>query len=342
MNRIKFFLSPFSFVYGMVTSVRNTCFDLGILKQYASKVPLISVGNLSMGGTGKTPHVAYISAVLSGKKIAVISRGYGRTNTNLILGDTSIHSTADIGDEPMELLKKFEGENFKMLVEADRKKALQYIEQKFPNTKLVILDDGFQHRYVKRTLNLLLTDYSKLFYNDYIVPVGTLRESRAGAKRADVIVVTKCNPSISFQEKNNIKMHLAKYTDAMVYFSKIEYKGFKNEHGYLLDPSKTYLVITGIAKPDPIFKHLSEQSISFESLTFSDHHNFSSTDLNKIVLKSKAFSGIITTEKDWMRLKETKLKELSSLEIYRLEIGITIVGETEALEFEKLIIETLK
>jgi len=325
----------------MVTSVRNACFEFGILKQYASKTPLISVGNLSMGGTGKTPHVAYISDLLSDKKIAVISRGYGRKNTNLILGNTRIHSTADIGDEPMELLTKFEGENFKMLVEADRKKALQYIEEKFPDTTLVILDDGFQHRYVKRTLNLLLTEYSKLFYNDYIVPVGTLRESRVGAKRADVIVVTKCNPSISFQEKKSIKMELAKYTNAIVYFSKIEYKGFMNEQGYLLDPSKTYLVITGIAKPDPIFKYLAEQNISFKSLTFSDHHNFSSKDVEKIVLKSKAFSGIITTEKDWMRLKETKLKKLSSLELYRLEIGITIVGEAEALEFEKHITETL-
>ena len=341
MNRIKFLLSPFSFIYWIVTSVRNTFFELGILKQYESKIPLISVGNLSLGGTGKTPHVAYISALLSDKKIAVISRGYGRKKSNLIVGDTRLHTSADIGDEPMELLSKFEGENFKMLIEGNRKKALQYIEEEFPNTKLVVLDDGFQHRYVKRNLNLLLTDFNNLFYKDFIVPVGNLRESRNGAKRADAIIVTKCSSSISLEAREQIKKQLARYINASVYFSKITYKGFKNEHGHKINTNKSYLVVTGIAKPSPIFNYLKKQNINFESLIFSDHHNFSSKDLQKIVLKSKKSNGIITTEKDWMRLKETKLKRLNTIEVYRLEIGITFVGEGETNRFEKHITETL-
>ena len=339
MNFFKVILSPFSVLYWAITSLRNLLFKLGLLPQYKSTKTVICVGNLSMGGTGKTPHVAYIIDLLSANNTAVVSRGYGRKGTELIDGDLTIHSAIQMGDEPMELLSTFKGPRFKMIVDGNRTKALKYIETKYPETDYVFLDDGFQHRYVKRDLNILLTDYAKLFYKDFIVPLGTLRESRSGVKRADAIVVTKCNESISSKEITNIKNRISKYTNAPVYFSKIENKGFINNNAKRLDKNKSYLVITGIAKPDILHQYLSKQNINFEAETFSDHHNFSSKEIEKLIEKSKLFEGIITTEKDWMRLKETKLQSKISTEIFRINIGISFINQEETKQFRQQIIQ---
>ena len=256
MNILKVLLSPLSIIYWMITSIRNIAFNLGLLKQYKSKTPVISVGNLSMGGTGKTPHVSYLTSLLSNYKVAIISRGYGRKRKDLIIADSKIHSTRDIGDEPMELLAKFEGDNFTMVVDGDRVKAIKRIEKEHAETQVIILDDGFQHRYVKRNLNLLLTDYNQLFYNDFIIPFGTLREPRKGVKRADAILVTKCRSFIDLKERAKIRTKLSKYSNSPVYFSKIGYEGFKNEKNKTINHNDSYLVVTGIAKPAPIFEVL--------------------------------------------------------------------------------------
>jgi len=342
MNILKVLLSPLSIIYWMITSIRNIAFNLGLLKQYKSKTPVISVGNLSMGGTGKTPHVSYLTSLLSNYKVAIISRGYGRKRKDLIIADSKIHSTRDIGDEPMELLAKFEGDNFTMVVDGDRVKAIKRIEKEHAETQVIILDDGFQHRYVKRNLNLLLTDYNQLFYNDFIIPFGTLREPRKGVKRADAILVTKCRSFIDSKERAKIRTKLSKYSNSPVYFSKIGYEGFKNEKNKTINHNDSYLVVTGIAKPAPIFKYLKEQSIKFDSITFGDHHNFSTKEIKQIAKKSNLYKGIITTEKDWMRLKETKLKELCSVEIYRLQIEIHFLEDKDKLAFEKQINRLLK
>lgn len=342
MNILKVLLSPLSIIYWMITSIRNIAFDIGLLKQYKSKIPVISVGNLSMGGTGKTPHVSYLTSLLSNYKVAIISRGYGRKRKHLIIADSKIHSTRDIGDEPMELLAKFEGDNFTMVVDGDRVKATKRIEKEHAETQVIILDDGFQHRYVKRNLNLLLTDYNQLFYNDFIIPFGTLREPRKGVKRADAVLITKCRPYIDSKERAKIRTQLSKYSNAPVYFSKISYEGFINEKNKTINYNDSYLVVTGIAKPAPIFEYLKEQSIKFDSITFGDHHNFSTKEIKQITKKSKPYKGIITTEKDWMRLKETKLKELCSVEIFRLQIGIHIMEDKDKLAFEKQINRLLK
>tara|TARA_B100000780_G_C21071043_1_gene430972 strand:+ start:170 stop:1207 length:1038 start_codon:yes stop_codon:yes gene_type:complete len=341
MNFLKLILSPFSIIYWAVTSLRNSFFEMGILKEYNSNIPTISIGNLSMGGTGKTPHVGYIVDLHPTKNVAIISRGYGRKGSLLLEGNTNKHRAIDIGDEPMELLMKFEGANFKMITDGNRKRALRYLENHQKQTELVLLDDAFQHRYVKRNFNILLSDYNKIFYKDYIAPLGTLRESRKGVKRADVIVITKCQATINIQEKFDIKRRISRYTDAPVYFSKIKYKGFANSNSSTINLNKFYLVVSGIANPTSIYNYLSKQNIKFEALSFSDHHNFSSKDIDSIIRKSNDFDGIITTEKDWMRLKETKLQSLITIEIYRLEIGITFIEEEDTKEFNQLITETL-
>lgn len=341
MNFLKIILSPFTVIYWAITSIRNTCFNIGLLKQYTSSIPLISIGNLSMGGTGKTPHVAYVLDLLSNYNTAVISRGYGREGSELIEGNILTHNARDLGDEPMELLSKFESPTFKMIVDGNRKRALRYLEDHKSKTTIVLLDDGFQHRYANRNLNIILSDYNKPFYTDFIVPLGTLRESRIGAKRADVIIITKCKTTLSFEEKKTIKARISKYSKAVVYFSEISYKDFKNTHLQKIDFNKNYLLITGIANPKPIYEYLSKQNINFEAVSFSDHHNFSNKDIEYIKTKSNDFDGIITTEKDWMRLKETKLQSLIKIEIFRLEIGITFIDKEDAKHFNHIIKKTL-
>lgn len=341
MNFLKVILSPFSIFYWIITSVRNALFKFGLLNSYDSKIPVISVGNLSLGGTGKTPHVAYITSFLSQHNIAIISRGYGRKGKELIIGDSTIHNAKNLGDEPMELLSKFEGFNFKMVVDGNRKRALQYLENNYPNTEVVLLDDGFQHQYAKRNLNILLSDFNKLFYQDYIVPLGTLRESREGANRADAIIVTKCPSNLNVNEKNAIKQRIYNYTTAPVYFSKIEYNGFYNSKGKELNTNKKYLLISGIAKPKPIYQHLIEQEINFEKETYSDHHNFSDNEINLLAKRSQLFDGIITTEKDWMRLKNTKLPTLTNKDIFRITIDIDFIDLEDKKQFNQQITQTL-
>jgi tetraacyldisaccharide 4'-kinase len=335
MNLFKIILSPLALIYYLITSFRNVLFKWGLLKQYKSSIPVVSIGNLSMGGTGKTPHVAFVLENLNGLNKAVISRGYRRKSKKLIEGNTQLHSSKDLGDEPMELLQKFEGKDFKMIVEGDRTKALKYLEQHAKKTDIVILDDGFQHQYVQRDLNILLTEYSKPFYMDFTVPVGTLRETRKGVDRADIIIVTKCPKHLPIEVQNDFKNKIANYGSAKIFFSQIEYKGFLNskDEKIELNTNKPYLVITGIANPDPIHNYLIEIDLPFEAMTFKDHHSFSKKEIQLIAEKSKNFEGVITTEKDWMRLRESQLTSLTETNLFRLDMGIKIVGSEKQQEF---------
>ena len=339
MNLFKIIASPLALIYWMLTSLRNLLFQWGLLKQYKSSIPVVSVGNLSMGGTGKTPHVAFILEKLKTEKKAVISRGYGRRSKNLIEGSTQLHTSRDLGDEPMELLQKFEGTDFKMIVEGNRTKALQYLEQQKEKTDIVILDDGFQHQYAQRDLNILLTDYNKPFYTDFIVPMGTLRENRKGAERADIIIVTKCPNNLSAIEQNNLKNKIARYSSAKIFFSKITYQGLINKHNKTepLDPNKKYLLVTGIANPTPIFDYLNENKIHFAAKKYSDHHNFSKKEIQDILKKSENCDALITTEKDWMRLKETKLPNTIAIDIFRLKIEIQFINSEQNINFKEQI-----
>lgn len=337
MNLFKIILSPFGLLYHIITSLRNALFNWGLLKQYKSSIPVISVGNLSMGGTGKTPHVAFILENISNIKAAVISRGYRRKSKHLIEGKKNIHTSKDLGDEPMELLDKFEGDYFKMIVEANRTKALKYLEQHKDSTDLIVLDDGFQHQYAKRDLNILLTEFEKPFYKDFIVPIGTLREQRKGAQRADIIIVTKCPKNINSRDQKKIKTKISSYSSAKILFTKVEHQGFLNQtnENIKLNRIKKYLLITGIANPNPIYKHLNETKIGFDSMRFSDHHNFTSTELEQILKKSKNYEGLITTEKDWVRLREFEDLKTSSTPVFRLKIGTKFITQEQNDEFKQ-------
>jgi len=338
MNLITILLQILSSPYRLITSLRNQLFNIGILKTYDSSIPVISIGNLSMGGTGKTPHVAYLIEQFFNKNTAVISRGYKRKSNGLIEGDHQIHTAHELGDEPMELLQLFHGPKFKMIVESSRKKALKYLEAHRSKTDLIILDDGFQHRHVRRDLNILLTDYNKPFFEDGIVPLGTLRESKGNANRADIILVTKCPNNITEKIQNDFSSQISNYSTAKIFFTTVEYRGLINSNEELeqIDNTKKYLLITGIANPQPIYEYLAENKIHFAAKKYSDHHNFSKKEIQYIIKKSENCDAIITTEKDWMRLKETNLPSAISIEVLRLSIGIKFVNSEQDNTFNKL------
>jgi len=337
MNRLKIILSPLAVIYFIITSFRNSLFKWGVLTQYKSSLPVLSIGNLSMGGTGKTPHVAFVLENTQHLKRAVISRGYGRKNKKLIEGNSAIHTSKDMGDEPMELLERFEGNHFKMIVEGKRAKALQHLESHDIPTDLVILDDGLQHQYAHRDLNVLLTEHNKPFYKDFVFPMGTLREHRNGAKRADIIIVTKCPENMSISDREEIISKITPYSSATVLFTKINHQGYLNRANeeIELNRHKHYLLVTGIANPKPLYKHLDDTNISYVPMKFPDHHNFSIKDLKEITEKSKDFEGIITTEKDWMRLRESLEILGKSKPIFRLKIGVEFIDAQQSKEFNE-------
>ena len=293
---------PFAILYGLITSIRNLFYDKGILKSYSFPVPIIAVGNLSVGGTGKTPQVEYLIRLLSPNyKVAVLSRGYKRKSSGFLLAEYS--STAEaLGDEPFQLHQKFP--TIQVAVDANRKNGIEQLLALQNKPDLVLLDDAFQHRKVKAGFYILLTAYNDLYADDFILPTGNLRESRSGAKRANLVVVTKCPPTLSETDQNQIREKLNLSVHQELYFSAIQYDEIlyseteNHTVASLLNTDK--LLVAGIAKPKPFFNHL--QDGNDEELEFPDHHDFTESDIQTIQKKSKN-KPIITTEKDFVRLK---------------------------------------
>lgn len=307
MNFLRKILFPFAILYGFITSFRNFIFDCGILKSYSFPIPVIAVGNLSVGGTGKTPQIEYLIRLLSDKyNVATLSRGYKRKSKGFILA--SENSNSDIlGDEPFQFYKKFP--NIQVAVDANRKNGIEQLLSQTKKPDIILLDDAFQHRKVKAGFYILLTTYTDLFSQDFILPTGNLRESRSGAKRANIIIVTKCPENLSVSEQEIIEKKLKIYNKiASIFFTSIQYddKIYSNIKTLNLIDLKNVdkLLVAGIAKPESFFAYL--QSEKDQCLTFPDHHDFSEQDI--IDINRKAGNKIIiTTEKDFVRLNE-KLK----------------------------------
>ena len=302
MNLLRKLLFPFAILYGVITSIRNFLFDKGIFKSYSFDLPIIAVGNLSVGGTGKTPQIEYLIRLLSDKyKVATLSRGYKRESKGFILAQTN--ATAKIlGDEPYQFFEKFK--NIQVAVDADRKNGIEHLLKQKNKPDVILLDDAFQHRKVKAGFYILLTSYGELFSDDFILPTGNLRESRSGAKRANVVIVTKCPSVLSFEQQNDIRKRLKLSTNQELYFTFIEYDDFvfggneKINVSQIKKNPKT--LVAGIAKPQPFFDYL--QNEMDVCLTFPDHHNFNDKDILEIKKLAKN-NKIITTEKDFVRLK---------------------------------------
>lgn len=330
INILRKILFPFAILYGFITSIRNFLFDKGILKSYSFDVPVIAVGNLSVGGTGKTPQIEYLIRLLSPKyKVATLSRGYKRQSKGFVLADST--SNAEIlGDEPFQFYTKFKG--IQVAVDADRKNGIEQLLSQTNKPEVILLDDAFQHRKVKAGFYILLTSYGDLYSNDYMLPTGNLRESRSGAKRTNVVIVTKCPENLSLDEQEKIKSKLKLDSIQQLNFSFIDYDEFVYSDDKTLKVSEIEnvdkLLLAGIAKPDPFFAYL--QKGNDECLRYSDHHHFTAKDIDNIKNKSQN-KLIITTEKDFVKLKEFIPKE----QLFYLPMRSSFLSASE--NFDKII-----
>lgn len=334
MKFLRILAFPFSVIYGLVVAFRNKLYDLGILPSKEFDIPVISVGNLCVGGTGKTPHIEYLIRLLKPEfYIATLSRGYGRKSKGYILADTQ--STAnEIGDEPLQFKRKFT--KLRVAVDAKRVNGIQQLKKEFPSLQTILLDDAFQHRAVKPGLSILLTDYSKLYTKDFIIPSGSLRESRSGAIRADIIIVTKCPVILLPIERKRLIAELKPMPHQHVYFSYIKYGDFqplcsdsKNPFPkeFYFERNFSVLLLTGIANTSPLEYYLKDKIKNIQRAKYADHHHFTTGDIENI---KKIFNNIaapnkiiLTTEKDAMRLKNPEYSDaLRDLPVFYIPIEI--------------------
>ncbi|MDY0090655.1 MAG: tetraacyldisaccharide 4'-kinase [Flavobacteriaceae bacterium] len=324
MKWLRLLLFPFAILYGGITAIRNLLYDKNILKSFSFNLPVIVVGNLSTGGTGKSPQTEYLIRLLSVKyRVAVLSRGYKRQSKGFVLADKNTR-VEDLGDEPFQFFTKFK--NIYVAVDSDRKNGIQNLLELQNPPEVILLDDAFQHRKVKAGFNILLTTYGDIYTDDFMLPTGNLREWRSGAKRADIIIVTKCLPDISEEKQNIIVNKINPKHRQKVFFSKIGYDSkvySRNQNVKFADIyKKPKLLVAGIAKPRPFFAYL--QQADDDVMIFPDHHNYTNTDVLEILEKANG-RIIITTEKDYMRLQN----KLDSEKLFYLPIQTEFLKEVE-------------
>src|SRR5690606_1240892 len=301
---LRILLLPFALLYQLITWVRNRLYDIGLKPSASFDLPLINVGNLTVGGTGKTPMVEYIIRLLSERyKVATLSRGYKRDTKGFRIASPG-DNAATIGDEPFQFYRKFK-DRITVSVGEDRAFAIPSLLHEHNDTEVILLDDAYQHRKIKPSFNILITDYNRPFYTDFLLPAGRLRESRSGAKRADVVVVTKCPDSITSQEAINMEASIRNYVNKPIFFSSII-------DGTPLPFAKTIssftskiILLTGIAQPKPLVDYVSQNFTLVEHIQFPDHYAYKLGDLEMLRNKVRAISDvtILTTEKDMVKLE---------------------------------------
>ncbi|MGL5274587.1 lipid-A-disaccharide kinase [Myroides marinus] len=332
MDLLRKLLFPFAILYGGITSVRNYLYFINVFKRTSFTTPTIVVGNLSVGGTGKTPMVEYIIRLLKDQyKIATLSRGYKRKSEGFFLADADT-TMEQIGDEPFQYHHKFN--NISVAVDAKRVNGIENILKLRKDTQAIVLDDAYQHLAVKGGFNILLTTYDEPYYSDYMLPTGNLRESRKGAKRADIIIVTKCPKDLSTDNQSTIVKKLNLKPGQLSFFTYIEFSklAYTNCDSISVEELKKeeYILVAGIAKPQSFFDHLKSEKTT--CLTFPDHHHFSTADIELILNKAKE-NKIITTEKDYVRLNGL----IPSNKLYYLPIQTSFLNNSE--EFDKTILD---
>ena len=314
MSVIRFLVFPLSIIFKFVTDIRNKLYDCNFLKSEKINVPVISVGNLSTGGTGKTPMVDFIIYNLKRDyNISVLSRGYNRKSKGFIEIKNSDNPSL-VGDEPF-LIKSNHSEVPVFACEDRVEGAKKIISEN--NTNLILLDDAFQHRKISRNLDIVLTEYNNLFYKDYLLPYGNLRESRNNINRADVIIVTKCPLDFNKADAIKIKNQINPKKTQSLFFSQIKYSeklfGFKELSFKSIRNSKLTLV-TGIANSQPLKEYLKKNNVNFDHFDYPDHYNYSRKDVNKILATTKN-NIILTTKKDYYKLSQFKIDNLLYIDI---------------------------
>lgn len=307
MQLLRYILFPFTPIYYFVIWVRNKLYDSGIKFSKSYNFPVICVGNLSAGGTGKTPMIEYlIRLLITDYKTATLSRGYGRSTKGYVLASNTSNALM-IGDEPFQFFSKY-GKTIKVAVSENRQIGISELVKYVPKPEVILLDDALQHRKVKAGLNILLTTYSNLYTDDWVLPLGNLREPRKGAKRAQLIVITKCPVNLSEKEKENIKKRIKPSANQELFFSCINYseKVIGEDRTISLNAINEFTLITGIANAKPLVGFLNSKKLQFNHLEYKDHYHFRKKDIEKFENNEL----IITTEKDYMRLRSfNSLKE---------------------------------
>lgn len=295
---MRFLLLPFAILYGLGVRLRHFLYDRGWLSSKRYPFPILCVGNLAVGGTGKTPMVEYLVRLLRQEQVAILSRGYRRKTRGFVLADDSA-TAMTLGDEPYQYHRKFPRAT--VAVCESRQEGIERLLEN-PHFKYIILDDAFQHRKVQAGTNLLLTSYDKLYTQDFLLPVGSLRDIRSRARKAQIIIVTKC-PELTQTEQEKIIQQLKPLPSQKVYFTTIAYseRVYSHEDSQALKDfiATPFTLVTGIANPTPLVDFLEKQGASFEHLAYSDHHHFSNRELEFLRQKGR----ILTTEKDYVRLE---------------------------------------
>jgi tetraacyldisaccharide 4'-kinase len=343
MRTMHYLLYPLSIIYGLIMLVRNLLFDLGILHSKSYGISLVSVGNLSMGGTGKTPHIEYIIRLLKDKYfVAVLSRGYGRESRGFITASKK-SGVKYIGDEPMQIVRKFD--NIRVAVDEKRTRGVELLMEKNPGLEVILLDDAFQHRWVKPGFSILLSDYYHFYLDDHVFPAGRLREFKKGARRADCIVVTKTPKVFSPITRRRIITEIKPHPGQHVLFSYIRYGdpiSLQDHTNPDLQQKYSFILLfTGIADNELLKEHLRRMCNDLTTLEFRDHHPYTEEDLKKIMNRFDDLPTqkkmLITTEKDAMRLRTAELTQtLKSMPIYYIPIEIDFHGDDKTM-FDKII-----
>jgi tetraacyldisaccharide 4'-kinase len=339
MKYLRLLLFPFSLIYGLIVMIRNWCYDTGLFTSRQFDVPVIAVGNLEVGGAGKSPMTEYLIRLLkSDNKIATLSRGYGRETKGYQIATTTATAT-QIGDEPAQFKHKFPD-----ISVAVCEKRVDGIEQLEQDHDLIILDDAYQHRAVKPGLSILLFDYNKLDDLHLVLPAGNYREPFSGRWRADVIIVSKCPVDLAVDKQQNIVAGMSLLPYQQIFFTSINYMGLQDLSGKaadtIIDADTTVFLLTGIANARPLISHIKKQTLHVIHHNYSDHHRFSLKNITKLADEFAACTSqkkvIITTEKDAQRLgKQELLPLVKKLPVLVIPIGVNFLNEQQ--QFDKIV-----
>ena len=335
LKSFRILLLPFALLFGLIVLIRNWLYDKKVLKSASFGLPLVGVGNLSVGGTGKSPMVEFLVMHLKGRyKVATLSRGYMRKTKGYALANDNT-TAIDIGDEPLQFYKKFP--DVPVAIGEERIVAIPQLLHDHPETQVIILDDVFQHRAIKPGLNILLTEFGNLFTRDFFLPTGDLRDAKASYKRADLIVVTKCKHGLSVEEKDAVRKEINPLQGQKIFFTTIAYGvpyHITRRTFYHVDENTEVLLVTGIANPKPLKNLLEETIHTYYMMHYNDHHIFSIDDWRDIKTKFEGMDAehkiILTTEKDAMRLLKFS-NEIDGMPFYVMPIEHKFLFNEEQL-----------
>ena len=342
MAILRFLLFPFAILYNLVTGLRNRLYDRELKPSIKFDLPVIGVGNLAAGGTGKTPLTEYLIRLLARNyRVATLSRGYGRSTKGFRMAEPT-DSALTIGDEPFQFFVKF-GDRVKVAVGEERALAIANILHHHPKTQVILLDDAFQHRRVIPSLSILLTDYHRPFYKDFLLPSGRLRESRSGAERADIVIVTKCPQEITDEEMIEIEKSIRVFVERPVFFTHIRYGNPTPLGRQDIKLGDQIALLSGISNSQPLEHYVSQNYKLKKHFNYADHHPYTSADLERLnrFINDNPSASILTTEKDKVKLATPEFDSIiQRLPIFYLPIEVEFIKNGQ--DFDEMVLNSIK